>query len=131
MKIWNGYGTEHSMNLRMVGHFKSEEDAKKTHDLINKLSAELIEKIDLGSNREDFGEEILKILKESNCYVLSPSELEHFLYDTHTRLEGDKIILETDETEISAFFKLMIDKGAKVEIYSAHDYPDKQQSSDE
>lgn len=131
MKIWNGYGTEHSMNLRMIGHFKSEEDAKTTHDLINKLSAELIDKIDIDSNRENFDEEVRAILKEANCYLLSPGELEHFLYDTHTRVEGDKIILETDETEISAFFKLMIDKGAKVEVYSAHEYPEDEQSSDE
>jgi len=39
-------------------------------------------------------------------------------------VEGDKIILTTEESEVSAFFKLMIIKGAKVEIYSAHDYPD-------
>ena len=131
MKIWNGYGTEHSMNLRMVGHFESEEDAKKIHDLINKLSAELIDKIDIGSNRENFGDEVRAILMEADCFILGPGELEHFLYDTHTRVEGNRIILETDETEISAFFKLMIDKGAKVEIYSAHHHPDEQESDGE
>ena len=127
MKIWNGYGTEHSMNLVMIGHFKNEDDAKKTQKIIEKLSAELSGKIDIGSNRENFGRDILDILKEANCYILSPSELEHFLYDTHTRVEGDKIILKTDETEVSAFFKLMMHNGAKVEVYSAHDYPDEQQ----
>ncbi len=39
-------------------------------------------------------------------------------------MEGDKIIVTTEEFEVSAFFKLMILKDAKVEIYSAHDYPD-------
>jgi hypothetical protein len=127
MKIWNGYGSEHSMNLVMIGHFKSEDDAKKTQEIIEKLSVELRGKIDIGSNRENFGSEILEILKDADCYILSPGELEHFLYDTHTRVECDKIILETDETEVSAFFKLMIYKGAKVEVYSAHYYPDEQQ----
>lgn len=27
MKIWQGYGSEHSMNLVMIGHFKSPKDA--------------------------------------------------------------------------------------------------------
>jgi hypothetical protein len=66
----------------------------------------------------------LDFLQEINCYGLSPSELEQFLYDISTKVEGNKIILTTDESEVSAFFKLMLEKGAKVEIYSAHDYPE-------
>jgi predicted secreted protein len=112
------------MNLVMIGHFKSPEDAKKTQKLIDQLSDGLRDKIDIGTSRERFSDEVLDLLREANCYILSPSELEHFLYDTRTRLEGDKIILTTDESEVSAFFKLMIEKGAKVEIFSAHDYPD-------
>lgn len=34
------------------------------------------------------------------------------------------MILTTDESEVSAFLKVMIQKEAKVEVYSAHDYPD-------
>jgi hypothetical protein len=124
MKIWQGYGSEHSMNLVMIGHFKSPEDAEKTQKLIEQLSEGLRNKIDIGTSRDRFGDDVLDLLRETNCYSLSPSELEHFLYDTHTRVEGDKIILTTEESEVSAFFKLMITKGAKVEIYSAHDYPD-------
>ena len=124
MKIWNGYASEHSMNLVMIGHFKSADDAKKTKQLIEKLSEGLRDKIDVGTSRERFGDDVLNLLREENCYILSPSELEHFLYDTQTRVEGDKMIITTDESEISAFFKLMINKGAKVEIYSAHDYPE-------
>ena len=26
MKIWDGYGSEHSMNLVMIGHFKNSDD---------------------------------------------------------------------------------------------------------
>ena len=124
MKIWHGYGSEHSMNLVMIGYFKSTEDAEKTQKLIEQLSEGLSDKIDIGSSRDRFGDDVMDLLREANCYNLSPPELEHFLYDTSTRVEGDKIILKTEETEVSAFFKLMITRGAKVEIYSAHDYPD-------
>ncbi len=124
MKIWHGYGSEHSMNLVMIGHFKNADDAEKTQNLIEQLTDGLRDKIDIGASRKRFSDEVLELLRKADCYIFSPSELEHFLYDTHTRVEGNKIILTTGESEVSAFFKLMITKGAKVEIYSLHDYPD-------
>jgi Family of unknown function (DUF6375) len=124
MRIWYGYGSEHSMNLVMIGRFKSAVDAEKTKEIIDQLTEKLVDKIEVGSSRDRFGEGVLDLLKEANIYTLRPLELEHFLYDTSTRVEGDKIILTTDESEISAFIKLMIDQGAKIEIFSAHDYPD-------
>ncbi|MCK5431267.1 MAG: hypothetical protein KAJ03_00915 [Gammaproteobacteria bacterium] len=124
MKIWHGYGSEHSMNLVMIGQFKSSDDAEKTHQLIEQLSEGLKDKIDIGTSRNRFGDDVLDLLRGINCNILSPPELEQFLYDTHTQVEGDKIILETEESDVSAFLKLMITKGAKIEIYSAHDYPD-------
>lgn len=126
MKIWNGYGTEHSMNLVMVGHFKNESDANKTQDIIDKLSTELSGKIDVGSNSDYYNDEIHELLKSIGCYILSPSELEHFLYEFNARVVGKKIVLTTDETDVSAFFKLMMHNGAKVEVYSAHDYPEEE-----
>ena len=124
MKIWHGYGSEHSMNLVMIGHFKSPEDAEKTQKLFEQLSEGLRDKIDIGTCRDRFGDDVLELLRETNCYSLSPSELEQFLFDIRTRVEGDKIILTTDESEVSSFFKLMIEKSAKIEIFSAHDHPD-------
>lgn len=124
MKIWHGYGSEHSNNLVMIGHFKRPEDAEKTQKLIDQLTEGLKDKIEIRTFRDRFDDSEMDLLRKTGCYMFSPSELEHFLFDTHTRVEGDKIILTTDELEVSAFFKLMIEKGAKVEIYSAHNYPD-------
>jgi len=124
MKIWHGYGSEHSTNLVMVGHFKSPDDAEKTQKLIDQLTDELKDKIDIGSSQERFGDEVREILLRTDCYNLNPLELEQFLYDVGSRVEGNRIILTTEESEVSAFFKVMIKKGAKVEIFSAHDYPD-------
>lgn len=124
MKMWHEYGSEHSMNLVMIGHFKNPDDAEKTQNLIKQLSKGLEGKVDVGASSNRFGEDVLALLREADCHILAPSELEQFLYDTSTRVEGDQIILTTDEADVSAFLKLMIMKGAKVEVYSAHDYPD-------
>jgi len=52
----------------------------------------------------------------------------HYLYedqyDISSELKGNQIVVRTDEPDVSAFLKLMIDKGARVEVYSAHNYPD-------
>lgn len=124
MKIWYGYGSEHSMNLVMIGKFKNAEDAKKTKELIDQLTEGLKDKIDVGKSQDRYDDNVMDLLRKRDCYILSSTELEQFLYDTRTQVEDDKIILTTNESEVSAFFKLMIHKGAKVEIYSAHDYPE-------
>ena len=124
MKVWRGYGSEHSMNLEMIGQFKSVDDARKTKQTIDQLTEKLADKIEVGRTRNRFGDEVSALLKDANIYTLGPLELEQFLYDVSTRIEEDKLILTTDESEVSAFMKLMIDRGAKIEIFSAHDYPD-------
>jgi predicted secreted protein len=124
MKVWRGYGSEHSMNLVMIGQFKSVDDARKTKQTIDQLIEKLADKIEVGRTRNRFEDEVFALLKDANIYTLGPLELEQFLYDVSTRIEEDKLILTTDESEVSAFMKLMIDRGAKIEIFSAHDYPD-------
>jgi hypothetical protein len=124
MKVWRGYGSEHSMNLVMIGQFKSVDDARKTKQTIDQLIEKLADKIEVGRTRNRFEDEVFALLKDANIYTLGPLELEQFLYDVSTRIEEDKLILNTDESEVSAFMKLMIDRGAKIEIFSAHDYPD-------
>jgi hypothetical protein len=124
MKVWRGYGSEHSMNLVMIGQFKSVEGARKAKKIIDQLTEKLIDKIEVGRTRNRFADDVFALLQEANIYNLGPQELEQFLYDVSTRIEEDKLILNTDESDVSAFVKLMIVGGAKIEIFSAHDYPD-------
>lgn len=124
MKIWHGYGSEHSMNLVMIGHFKSSEDAENTQKLIEQLTEGLRDKTDIDSSCDRYDDDVMDLLRKANCYILGPADLEIFAYDFHAQVKGDKITLTTNESEVSTFFKLMINKGAKVEIYSANDYPD-------
>lgn len=125
MKIWKGYGSEHSMNLVMIGHFKDTKDAEEAKELIEKLS-EIVnldeEDQDTPSNR--YSERMMEFLKSANLYTIGPDELEQFIFDVHTEVDGDKVIITTDENEISAFMKVLLEKGARIETYSAHDYPD-------
>lgn len=128
MKIWNGYGSEHSMNLVLIGRFKQAKDAEKVEKSIDKLSAQASKDdshtIAFG-NPEDqrFSDEMLSLLCSLNLYTLAPADLGQLVSEHHLRREGDRITVTTDESEVSAFVKLFIEAGAKVEVFSAHDYP--------
>lgn len=128
MKVWNGYGSEHSMNLVMVGQFKSIESAEKAKELIDNLKDGLYDKIDVDvENRlTRFPDDVMDLLRGLDFYDLRPSELEQFLYDNSIEIEDDKIIFKTDESDVSAFLKILVHKGAKVQVYSAHDHPDEE-----
>jgi hypothetical protein len=128
MKIWNGYGSEHSMNLVLIGKFKQAQDANKVKSDIEKLSAQAdkdgYESIAY-SDPEDqrFSEEMISLLRSLNRNTLGPNELSQLLSEYHLDLTDEKITITTDEADISAFMKLFIEAGAKVEVFSAHDYP--------
>ena len=125
MKVWYGYGSEHSANLVMIGYFKTAQEAEDTYKLFGNLSEGLRDKVDVGGDMSNrFTDEVLKFLQELKCFSLGAHELEQFLYDTDVSIEDEKIIITTEEADVSAFFKLMMMNGAKVELFSAHDYPE-------
>lgn len=128
MKIWRGFGTEHSMNLVMVGRFRSAADAETVLDLFEALTADLqaeerTGRLVVGKPREDYSDEVMSILSKFELHSLRPRELEQFLYDLQVRRDGDAIVITTDEIDVEAPMKFLLAKGAKVEVYSAHDYP--------
>jgi hypothetical protein len=124
MKIWHGYGSEHSMNLVMVGSFKTVEDAKAAKDLIDNLTNRLAQKLGVDGKTARYNDETMAVLKEENFYVAAPMELEQLSYDYSLEIEGDKLIFKTEESDFSVFLKAMIEKGGKIEVYSAHEYQD-------
>lgn len=127
MKVWNGYGSEHSMNLVMIGQFESIEGAEKAKELIETVTEQIYDKVDCGDNRpKRFSDEVMDVFRENNLYIFGPEELEQFRYEHSLDIEGDKLVLKTEESDISVFLKLLIHQGAKVQVYSAHDHPDEE-----
>lgn len=129
MKIWYQHGSEHSANLVMIGHFENATDATKAKEIIDTLTNQLREEEasgtrTVGQPSERYGEAMLDLLGRLNVASIGPRELDQFLYDVSMNIEDSKIILTTEEVDISAFLKVMFDQGARIEVYSAHDYPD-------
>lgn len=131
MKIWSAYGTEHSMNLVLIGRFKemrNAEDAMRTIErLIDFIRDEEPPVPSTPFNeRHRFSDALRQLLHSENLHSLAPEELEQFSYDVAFKQDNAQVSLRTDEVDISAFLKLLVQKGARVEIYSAHDYPDEE-----
>jgi Family of unknown function (DUF6375) len=128
MKVWYQHGSEHSANLVMIGHFEEATEATKAKEIIDALTKQVGEDLDtgtlvLGSPSERYGTEMLDLLMRLNVASIGPRELEQFAYEVTVKVEGSKIVLTTEENDISAFLKIMFDRGARIEVYSAHNYP--------
>jgi hypothetical protein len=129
MKVWYGYGSEHSMNLVMIGRFKDAGNAHTVKEIFDQLTAQLGADVDaglteVGDGAERYTDGMRATLTKVNVHLIGPAEIEQFGYDVRVEVEGDKVVITTEESDVSAFLKVLIDKGARVEVYSAHDYPE-------
>jgi hypothetical protein len=130
MKIWNGYGTEHSANLVIVGSFKTIDDATKAKNLIEELTQIVLDDekqglVVAGEPCKEFSPRIMEFVKRTNFTTMNYSDPEQLLYNYDLEQSGTKLNLHTEEQGFQLFLNVMIHCGAKIEMFSAHDYPSK------
>lgn len=120
MKIWNSFSGEHSAKLRIVGKFKTNEEANKAvacfNDLLNVPNKER------GTNPY-FSDGISKVLTKHNLHYFTENDPEQLDFFHKLEAYGNEIVVETDEVEVQALIKVMLSYGAKIELYSRHNYP--------
>lgn len=129
MKVWCGFGSEHSANLVMIGRFKDLGEATNAKEIIERLTKQVEADeqaglIKIGARADRYSDGMLDLLGKVKVYGISPAELEQFAYDVSIKVQNNELILKTEEIDVAAFLKVLLDKGARVEVYSAHDYPD-------
>jgi hypothetical protein len=125
MKLWEGFGSEHSMNLVMIGRFVDASDAADAKRLIDQLIALVMDEqasgqLQVGEPQERFSDKVLEFLKKNSFWLIAPAELEQFAYDVRVEQNGNTVELSTDESDVSAFLKVLLDHKARVEVFSAH-----------
>src|SRR5215212_1315693 len=116
MKLWYQYGSEHSANLVMIGHFKDETEAAKVKEIIDALSEQVADdqqqgRLVIGSPSERYGDKMLDLLMRLNIGSIGPGELEQFAYNVQVKVDSNKIVVTTDELDIAAFLKVMFARG--------------------
>lgn len=120
MKIWRSFSADHSAKLKIIGTFKTAKDAEEAATIFNALLA--VKNKDKGSN-DAFSNEIMEVLKRYNFSSFSEHDPEQLELFSQLKPAGNRIIVETDEIEIQALLKVLVHNGAKIKIYSKHDYP--------
>ncbi len=129
MKVWYGFGAEHSSNLVLIGHFVSSGDAQVAAQEILKI----VDVVQREFDYEEFDDDpmsvftiepLVEVLKELNLHSVSGEELEQLNRQSSVQAEGSRVVIRTEELDIGGFLKFLIGKGAHVEVYSLHDFPD-------
>jgi hypothetical protein len=127
MKIWTGFGSEHSYRLVLIGHFADERDARAVEEkfeLIREVASDEFGALDWDDASPGYSVELYNRLQELKVWNLSRTEVEGFGYLEGISREGATITLHTDDAELQGFLKLLFDHGARVEIYSTHHWTD-------
>ncbi len=113
----------------MIGHFKDAGSAAKTKQIIDWFTEQVNHDVDagelqVGSAPQRLTERMMELFRKVNTYIIGPAEVEQFVYDVGVELSNEKIVITTDESDVSAFLKVLVDQGARVEVFSAHYYRD-------
>jgi len=97
MKIWCSYGSEHSMNLVMIGSFKQVADAEDAKLLIEELAEQVrkepMRSYDDDPNESRFSKEMLDFFTNTKVHSIGAAELEQFHYDVHVEQKENNVIL--------------------------------------
>ncbi|WP_406360791.1 DUF6375 family protein [Streptomyces sp. NBC_00715] len=125
MRIWNGYGSEHSMDLVLIGRFQTVTGAKAAEERMEALKA-LAEDAwsddDWQSPGERMPRELGEALAEMKLYDMGRYDVDVFALDhTVTRI-GETVRIWTDESDVQGFLKALLHYGAKIEIFSRYEW---------
>ncbi len=129
MKIWRGFGSEHSANLVIIGHFETPENAAAAVTALEGATRIAVEDADAGrivagQVPHKFSSQMLEYLSKTNI-SLNHTDVEQLLYECSTKVDGNDLVVTTEEDNVNVFVKMMVERGARVEVYSAHKYPGK------
>lgn len=122
MKIWNSYGSEHSANLVMIGSFRTNAEAEDANNAIEQIQKYLSDSEESYEYEKRFSKPLRELLMALKVYTVVPREIDQFNYDVRAELKDNRIVITTDESDFSAFLKILVEFNAKVEVYSAHTY---------
>ena len=124
MKIWNGYSSEHSSGIVLVGHFANREDAsmfleefKRVKKLAEDNYENFVDENDLYPN------DILQALyrgKYRYASLMGPKDIAELCGDLQVFVKDNKFVLKSDEYDWGGTIKMLLMAEAKIEILTEH-----------
>jgi hypothetical protein len=119
MKIWKEKAGDHSANMKVIGRFKTVEDASKAASQINSF----LEAVQVAQDRsgQQEGEHFMKALFEllnHPPYIVTDAGIDscEFLYPVEST--GNTIEYYSDDTQIQLLVDIILCNGGKIEVFT-------------
>jgi hypothetical protein len=123
MRIWHSYGSEHSMDLVLVGKFETVSGAEAAIEQMEALKAlAQAEWSDDDWRRQDerMPDSLAAELRKLKLYEMGRSDVDIYYFDHSVERSGSIVRVWTEESEVQGFLKVLIRLGARVEVFSRH-----------
>lgn len=128
MKIWHSYGSEHSMDLMLVGTFQSVSAAHAAVERMKALQAlaeqEWTADDDWSRRDERLSDAAIDTLIQLKLYDMSRADVAMFAFEHRVERRDSTVRIATDESDVQGFLKVLISLGAHVEVFSRHEWND-------
>ena len=111
MRIWHSYGSEHSMDLVLVGRFETVSGAEAAIERMEALKAlAQAEWSDDDWRRQDerMPDTLLDELMKLKLYEMGRSDVDIYALDHSVERRGSTIRIWTEESEVQGFLKVLI-----------------------
>jgi hypothetical protein len=125
VRIWQSYGSEHSMDLVLIGKFETVSGAEAAIERMEALKTlAQSERSDDDWRRQDermpdtLADELMKL----RLYEMGRSDVDIYAYEHSIERNGSTVRVWTEESEVQGFLKVLIHLGARVEVFSRHDW---------
>ncbi|MFF4757761.1 DUF6375 family protein [Streptomyces sp. NPDC001276] len=123
MRIWHSYGSEHSMDLVLVGTFETvsgAEAAMERMEALKTLAEAEWSDDDWRRADERMPRALADELGKLRLYDMGRSDVDIYALDHSVQRTGSTVRVWTEESEVQGFVKVLINLGARVEVFSRH-----------
>ncbi|WP_412520876.1 DUF6375 family protein [Actinomadura madurae] len=125
MRIWHSYGSEHSMDLVLIGTFETvagAEAAMERMEALKPLGEAEWPDNDWRRQDERMPTALANELMKLELYDMGRSDVDIYGHDYSIERNGSTVRIRTEESEVQGFLKVLIHLGARVEVFSRHDW---------
>jgi Family of unknown function (DUF6375) len=125
VRIWQSYGSEHSMDMVLIGTFETVAGAQAAAEQMEVLTAlaEAVWSDDNWRRQADrmpgaLAEELAKL----NLYEMGRADVDIYAFEHTVERDESTVRVWTDESEVQGFLKVLVHFGARVEVFSRHQW---------
>lgn len=125
MRIWYSYGSEHSMDLVLVGTFETvtgAEAAIEKMEALRTLAESEWSDDDWRYQDERMPDSLMNALINLKLYNMGRSDVDIYAFEHTVERRDSTVRVQTEESEVQGFLKVLIHFGARVEVFSRHDW---------